>query len=161
MLISCGDWLGGILPVFVVDRPWAGRRLTSAIFFCLFAAAGVDEGLLPFCTPIIILYGDSLLEEEIVVTNDSAPSYPQAGAVGAAAASVGPSSHRRWRHLDAPSYILHGESLMKYSRGRLDGSTADEWLYGRRLGASALALSVASYLVMRIVMMAAIEVAMG
>jgi hypothetical protein len=50
---------------------------------------------------------------------------------------------------------------MKYSRGRLDGSTADEWLYGRRLGASALALSVASYLVMRIVMMAAIEVATG
>jgi hypothetical protein len=37
--------------------------------------AGLDEGLLSFCLPILILYGDSLLEEQILVTNDSAPSY--------------------------------------------------------------------------------------
>ena len=35
----------------------------------------VDEGLLSFCLPILILYGDFPLEEQIVVTNDSAPSY--------------------------------------------------------------------------------------
>jgi hypothetical protein len=39
--------------------------------------AGLDEGLLSFCLPILILYGDSLLEEHISVTNDSAPSYVQ------------------------------------------------------------------------------------
>jgi hypothetical protein len=36
----------------------------------------LDEGLLSFCLPILILYGDSPLEPgETVVTNDSAPSY--------------------------------------------------------------------------------------
>jgi hypothetical protein len=34
---------------------------------------------LSFCLPILILYGDFLLDEQIVVTNDSAPSYVQAG----------------------------------------------------------------------------------
>ena len=41
---------------------------------------GLDEGLLSFCLPILILYGDFLLDEQIVVTNDSAPSYVQAAA---------------------------------------------------------------------------------
>jgi hypothetical protein len=39
------------------------------------AAARLDEGLLSFCLPVLILYGDSLLEEQILVTNDSALSY--------------------------------------------------------------------------------------
>jgi hypothetical protein len=36
--------------------------------------AGLDEGLLSFCLPHSRLYGSSLREEHIVVTNDSAPS---------------------------------------------------------------------------------------
>jgi hypothetical protein len=39
------------------------------------ASAIIDEGLFSLCLPILILYRDSLLEEQIVVTNDSAPSY--------------------------------------------------------------------------------------
>ena len=40
--------------------------------------AGADEGLLSFCLPILSLYGDSLLEGQVAVTNDGAPSYAQA-----------------------------------------------------------------------------------
>ena len=36
-----------------------------------------DEGILSFCLPIPILYRDSLLKEQILVTNGSAPSYTQ------------------------------------------------------------------------------------
>ena len=39
------------------------------------ALAGFDEGIVPLCLTILILYGDFLLEEQILVKNDSAPSY--------------------------------------------------------------------------------------
>jgi hypothetical protein len=55
------------------------------------ARPGLDEGLLSFCLPILILYRDFLLDEQIVVTNDSAPSYVQAAA-GRGAAVVRPGS---------------------------------------------------------------------
>ena len=37
-----------------------------------------DEGILSFCLPALIFYGGSLLKEQILVANDSAPSYTQA-----------------------------------------------------------------------------------
>jgi hypothetical protein len=40
--------------------------------------AGLDEGLLSFCLPHSCLYVESLLEEHIVLPNNSAPSYIQA-----------------------------------------------------------------------------------
>ena len=42
------------------------------------AVAATDEGILSFCLPIIILYGDSPLKEQVLVSNSSAPSYTQA-----------------------------------------------------------------------------------
>ena len=59
----------------LVDRPWASRRFASGPT----SRPGLDEGLLSFCLPILILYGDSLLEEQILVTNESAPSYIHTG----------------------------------------------------------------------------------
>jgi hypothetical protein len=48
------------------------------------ASAGLDEGLLPCCIPIFSFMWRIPTEEQIVVTNDSAPSSTQAAAVAAA-----------------------------------------------------------------------------
>jgi hypothetical protein len=44
--------------------------------------AGLDGGLLQFSRPHCILYGTSILEQRISVTNDSAPSYIDRGPCG-------------------------------------------------------------------------------
>jgi hypothetical protein len=63
-----------------------------------FLAAGLDEGLPSFWLPRSLLYGESLYEERIVVTNDSAPSYihrPRS------ATSRARSRSRRWTRVRA------------------------------------------------------------
>ena len=73
-----------------------GWHLFAAGALTLFTAlaepllrAGLDEGLLSFCLSHSRLYGESLQEEQIVVTNDSAPSCVQAAMVGCIAARDG------------------------------------------------------------------------
>ena len=56
-----------------------------------------DEGLLPSRLPILILYGDSLLEEQSEATHDSAPSYVQAR--GLARGLLGPGGRADRRRL--------------------------------------------------------------
>ena len=68
--------------VFDATPLYVGQGRRAPVTFASRAQLGrLRRGYLSFCFPILDLYGDFILEEQIVVKNDSAPSYVQAGAI--------------------------------------------------------------------------------